>query len=42
MDNLPDNFLVRSIKIEDADNIASIQASITKSPAKIDFRQVIE
>ncbi len=42
MDNLPDNFIIRSIKIEDADDIASIQASITKSPAKIDFRQVIE
>jgi ribosomal protein S18 acetylase RimI-like enzyme len=42
MDNLPDNFLVRSIKIEDADDIGRIQASITKSPAKIDFRQVIE
>ncbi|MFH1932841.1 MAG: GNAT family N-acetyltransferase [Pseudomonadota bacterium] len=42
MDNLPENFLVRSIKIEDADDIGRIQASITKSPAKIDFRQVIE
>jgi len=39
---LPDNFLVRSIKIEDADDIGRIQASITKSPAKIDFRQIIE
>ena len=42
MANLPDNFIIRSIKIEDADDIASIQASITKSPVKIDFRQVIE
>jgi ribosomal protein S18 acetylase RimI-like enzyme len=42
MDNLPENFLVRSMKIEDADDIGRIQASITKSPAKIDFRQVIE
>ena len=42
MDNLPENFLVRSIKIEDADDIGRIQASITKSPAKIDFRQIIE
>jgi len=42
MDNLPDNFLIRSIKIEDADDIGRIQTSITKSPAKIDFRQVIE
>jgi len=39
---LPENFLVRSIKIEDADDIGRIQSSITKSPAKIDFRQVIE
>ena len=42
MDNLPENFLVRNIKIEDADDIGRIQASITKSPAKIDFRQIIE
>jgi ribosomal protein S18 acetylase RimI-like enzyme len=42
MANLPDNFIIRSIKIEDADDIGRIQASITKSPAKIDFRQVIE
>ena len=42
MANLLDNFIIRSIKIEDADDIASIQASITKSPVKIDFRQVIE
>ena len=39
---MPDNFLIRSIKIEDADDIGRIQTSITKSPAKIDFRQVIE
>ena len=39
---MPKNFLVRSIKIEDADDIGRIQASITKSPAKIDFRQIIE
>ena len=42
MANLPDNFIIRSIKIEDADDIGRIQTSITKSPAKIDFRQVIE
>ena len=42
MGNLPEKFLVRSIKIEDADDIGRIQASITKSPAKIDFRQIIE
>ncbi len=39
---MPDNFIIRSMKIEDADDIGRIQASITKSPAKIDFRQVIE
>ena len=39
---MPENLLVRSIKIEDADDIGRIQASITKSPAKIDFRQIIE
>lgn len=42
MDNLPANFLIRRIKIGDADDIGRIQASITKSPAKIDFRQIIE
>lgn len=42
MNNLPDNFLIRSIKIEDADDIGRIMTAITKSPAKIDFRQVIE
>jgi len=39
---LPADFLIRSIKIEDADDIGRIQASITKSPVEIDFRQVIE
>jgi len=39
---LPDNFLIRSIKIEDADDIGRIMTAITKAPAKIDFRQVIE
>ena len=39
---MPDNFLIRSIKIEDADDIGRIQTSITKSPVEIDFRQVIE
>ncbi|OPX35640.1 MAG: hypothetical protein B1H12_08625, partial [Desulfobacteraceae bacterium 4484_190.2] len=42
MDNLPANFLIRRIKIKDADDIGRIMAAITKSPAKIDFRQVIE
>ena len=39
---MPDNFLIRSIKIEDADDIGRILAAITKSPVEIDFRQVIE
>ena len=39
---MPDNFLIRSIKIEDADDIGRIQTSITKAPVEIDFRQVIE
>ena len=39
---MPDNFLIRSIKIEDADDIGRIMTAITKAPAKIDFRQVIE
>ncbi len=39
---MPDNFLIRSIKIQDADDIGRIQTSITKSPVEIDFRQVIE
>jgi len=42
MDNLPANFLIRNIKIEDADDIGRIMSAITKAPAKIDFRQVIE
>ena len=42
MDNLPANFLIRSIKIEDADDIGRIMTAITKTPAKVDFRQVIE
>ena len=39
---MPDNFLIRSIKIEDADDIGRIMTAITKAPAKIGFRQVIE
>ena len=39
---MPDNFLIRSIKIEDAGDIGRIMTAITKAPAKIDFRQVIE
>lgn len=39
---MPADFLIRSIKIEDADDIGRILAAITKSPVEIDFRQVIE
>jgi ribosomal protein S18 acetylase RimI-like enzyme len=42
MDNLPANFLIRKIKIEDADDMGRIMAAITKSPVEIDFRQIIE
>ena len=42
MDNLPENLLIRKIKIEDADDIGRIQAAITKAPEKIDFRQIID
>jgi len=33
---------IRRIKIEDADDISSIQIAITKSAEKIDFTQIIE
>ncbi len=39
---MPDNFLIRRIKIEDADDIGRMMPAITKAPAKIDFRQVID
>ena len=42
MDTLPENLLIRKIKIEDADDIARIQAAITKSPTKTDFTQIIQ
>jgi ribosomal protein S18 acetylase RimI-like enzyme len=42
MDNLPANFLIRRIKIEDADDMGRIMAAITQSSEKIDFRQIIE
>ena len=42
MDNPLENLLIRKIKIEDADDIARIQAAITKAPAEIDFRQIID
>ena len=39
---MPANFLIRTIKIEDADDMGRIMAAITKSPVEIDFRQIIE
>ena len=42
MDELVKNLQIRKIKAEDASDIGSIQAAITKSPTNIDFRQIIE
>ncbi len=42
MDELLKNLQIRKIKAEDASDIGSIQAAITKLPINIDFRQVIE
>jgi ribosomal protein S18 acetylase RimI-like enzyme len=42
MDKLLENLLIRRIRIDDADDIIRIQADITKTPTRIDFRQVIE
>jgi ribosomal protein S18 acetylase RimI-like enzyme len=42
MDNLLENLQIRRIRPEDADDIDRIQAAITKSAAKIDFRKIIE
>lgn len=42
MDELLKNLEIRKIKAEDASDIGSIQAAITKSPTNIDFRQIIE
>jgi ribosomal protein S18 acetylase RimI-like enzyme len=42
MDNLPANFLIRRIRIEDADDMGRIMAAITQASEKIDFRQIIE
>lgn len=39
---MPANFLIRRIKIEDADDMGRIMAAITQSSEKIDFRQIIE
>jgi len=37
-----ENLQIRKINAEDASDIGSIQAAITKSPSNIDFRQIIE
>jgi len=37
-----ENLQIRKIKAEDASDIGSIQAAITKSSTNIDFRQIIE
>ena len=42
MDELLRNLQIRKIKSEDASDIGSIQAAITKSPTNIDFRQIME
>jgi ribosomal protein S18 acetylase RimI-like enzyme len=42
MDELVENLQIRKINAEDASDIGSIQAAITKSPSNIDFRQIIE
>lgn len=42
MDEQVKNLQIRKIKAEDAFDISNIQAAITKSPATIDFRQIIE
>jgi ribosomal protein S18 acetylase RimI-like enzyme len=34
--------LIRKIRLEDAEEIGSIQDAITQSPIKIDFRQIIQ
>ena len=39
---MPANFLIRRIRIEDADDMGKIMAAITQASEKIDFRQIIE
>ena len=39
---MPANFLIRRIRIEDADDMGRIMAAITQASEKIDFRQIIE
>jgi ribosomal protein S18 acetylase RimI-like enzyme len=42
MDNILENVLIRRVKVEDSDEITRIQDAITKTPTRIDFKQVIE
>jgi ribosomal protein S18 acetylase RimI-like enzyme len=42
MDSSVKNLVIRRIKMEDADAISRIEASITKSSVKTDFRNIIE
>ncbi len=42
MDEWIENLQIRRIQAEDAADITNIQSAITKSPATIDFRQIIE
>ena len=37
-----ENLLIRKINMEDADDLSRIQAGITKSAQRIDFRQIIK
>lgn len=42
MDSSVKNLIIRRIRMEDADAISRIEASITKSSVKTDFRNIIE
>ena len=42
MDSSVKNLMIRRIRMEDADAISRIEASITKSSVKTDFRNIIE
>ena len=42
MNDLIEGLLVREIKVEDAERLGEIQASITKVAPDFDFRQIIE
>ena len=42
MNNVIESLLIREIRIEDAQRLSEIQASITKSPLDFDFKDIIE